>query len=223
MVVVLLVFLSVLELLFLIINYLPQLFLIKVMIQFNIKKYKGFDMRKLLLSAVASSYLFSAGLGAATSIFDNSIQEIGLAYSKGKNKDNYVTGHFEYSLLLGAGLRFEYSKNISEHPEFSKSDISRYGLFAVYNIYLPGTGFSFTPKMGMVKTDGEFELYDTYKKIKSKKTTFTYGIEANYDLNDNAAVFVGYTDYGNNIEKAKDIKLKNLDSKNVSVGIKISL
>jgi len=180
-------------------------------------------MRKFILSAIASTYLFSAGLDSATSLFDNSFSEIGLAYNRGEDKSNNVTAFYEYSLLLGAGLRFEYSKNISEHPEFSKTDISKYGLFAIYNIAIPGTSFYITPKMGMVKTNGEFELYDTYKKVTSKETTFTYGVEANYEFNDNASLFIGYTDYGNNIKSKEDVKLDNLDTKNVSIGLKIKL
>jgi len=179
-------------------------------------------MKTFIISLVASGYLMAAGL-STTSLLDGSIQEIGLAYSKGKHGTKNATGFFEYSLLMGAGLRFEYSKNISEHPEFSSTDISKYGLFAVYNIGLPNSAFSVTPKAGLVKTDGKFKMYDTLKKVTSKETKFTYGVELNYNINDKASIFVGYTDYGKNIKKTKDIKIDNLDSKNVSLGLKIKL
>jgi len=179
-------------------------------------------MKKLVMSMLASGYLFSSGFNT-TSLLDGSVQELGIALSKGKADAKNVTGFFEYSLLMGAGLRFEYSKTISEFSEFSSADINKYGLFAVYNMPFPGTSFSVTPKVGLVKTDGEFETYDTLRKITSDETKFTYGIELNYNFNNKASVFVGYTDYGNNIKSTDDIELDNIDGKNVAVGFKLQL
>jgi hypothetical protein len=179
-------------------------------------------MRVILTSLLASSYIMAAGF-STSSLLDGSFQEVGLSISKGKADTKNITGFYEYSLLMGAGLRFEYSKNINEFSEFSSADISKYGMFAVYNLSLPGTSFSITPKAGMVKTDGEFETLDAIKKVTSKETKFTYGVEINYDINNRASLFLGYTDYGNNIKSKKDIKLDNLDGKNVALGFKVKL
>ena len=179
-------------------------------------------MRLIISSLVASGCLIAGAINP-TSVLDGSFSTLGLSISKGEEDTKNITGFYEYSLLMGAGLRFEYSKNINELSEFSSTDISKYGLFAVYNIAVPTTSLSITPKIGLVKTDSEFELLDTYKKVTSKETKFTYGVELNYNFNDRASIFVGYTDYGNNIKSKDDLKLKNLDGKNVALGFKFKL
>jgi len=179
-------------------------------------------MKYIITSFIASTYILASGLNT-TSLLDGSVQELGLSISKANEDTKNITGFFEYSLLMGAGLRFEYSKNINDLSEYSSTDISKYGLFAVYNFTIPTSSFSITPKVGLVKTDSEFELLDTYEKVTSDETKFTYGVELNYNINSKASLFVGYTDYGNNIKSKDDIKLDNLDGKNVAVGFKFKL
>ena len=179
-------------------------------------------MRLLLTALMASGYIVASGF-STTSLLDGAFHEVGLSISKGEEDTKNITGFYEYSLLMGAGLRFEYSKNISDISEFSSADISKYGLFAIYNFNFIGTNFSITPKAGIVKTDGEFETLDTLQKVTSEETKFTYGVELNYNINNRASLFLGYTDYGNNIETKEDIKLDNLDGKNVALGFKVKL
>ena len=166
-------------------------------------------MKKIILSFIIMGSLSMA----------DSFGQIGLGYSKGDNSDNFMTAFAGIKVLSNIGLRLEYTKNISENPEFSKEDISRYGLFATYTLPLAG-GFSITPKMGLAKTNGSFTLLDTVKKITNSSTKFTYGIEANYQFNDSISGFIGYTDYGNKL-KIKNIDTSKLDTKNYTFGIKI--
>jgi len=161
------------------------------------------------------------GLLATSLSMANSFGEIGLGYSKGNNSDNFVTLHGELKVLGNMGARLEYTKNISENPEFSKEDISRYGLFATYTLpILPSV--SLTPKFGLIKTDGSFKVFDTLSTLNKSSTTFTYGMELNYDFNDNMSAFVGYTDYGDNFD-IKEFDTSKLDSANYTFGIKIHL
>jgi len=161
------------------------------------------------------------GLLATSLTMANSFGEIGLGYSKGDNTNNFITVHGELKVLGNMGARLEYTKDISENPAFSREDISRYGLFATYTLpILPSV--SLTPKVGLIKTDGTFQLFDTLSTISKSSTTFTYGMELNYDFNDNISAFVGYTDYGNNFD-IEEFDTSKLDSANYTFGIKIHL
>ncbi|RUM67516.1 MAG: hypothetical protein DSZ07_08540 [Sulfurovum sp.] len=151
-----------------------------------------------------------------------SFAQIGAGYSKGDNDSNNGTGFIGLNVLGNIGLRLEYSKNFSEHSEFSKEDISRYGLFATYTLPLT-SAFSITPKAGLIKTDGEFEVVDTIKTISDSSTNFTYGLELNYHYNEMISLFVGYTDYGNKFDDIGSVKASELDSANYTFGIKLDI
>ena len=172
-------------------------------------------MKKILLSLLLVSSL------TMTNALADTFGQLGLGYSKGNNSDNYITAFGSLKIIGNIGTRLEYTKNISENSEFSKEDITRYGLFATYNLpILPN--ISLTPKIGLTKTDGSFELKDTAKTISKSSTEFTYGLEINYDINENMSAFVGYTDYGHALD-IKDIDSSKLDSANYTFGIKIHL
>lgn len=151
----------------------------------------------------------------------DSFGEVGLGYSKGNNSDNFITAFGSLDIIGNIGARLEYTKNISENPQFSKEDISRYGLFATYTLpILPN--ISLTPKIGLVKTDGSFKIVDTFKTITDSSTSFTYGLEINYNVNDKMSAFIGYTDYGNELD-ITDFDTSKLDTANYTFGIKIHL
>ncbi len=147
--------------------------------------------------------------------------QVGLGYSRGNNDGDIATGFVGAKVLSNIGLRLEYTKNISEHPEFSKEDISRYGLFATYTLPLTSS-FSITPKMGVLKTDGEFQVQDAIDTISDSSTEFTYGLELNYSYNELVSFFVGYTDYGNKLD-IKSIDTSKMDTQNYTIGIKIDM
>ena len=100
-------------------------------------------MKKIILSFLLTGSVLSAG----------TLVQVGAGYSKGDKDGDIGTAFIETGLFTMVGLRLEYSKNISEHPEFTKEDISRYGLFATYTLPLTPS-FSVTPKAGLIKTDG---------------------------------------------------------------------
>ncbi len=147
--------------------------------------------------------------------------QVGLGYSRGDNDGDIATGFVGAKVLSNIGLRLEYTKNISEHPEFSKEDISRYGLFATYTLPITSS-FSITPKMGVLKTDGEFKVQDAIDTISDSSTEFTYGLELNYNYNKLVSFFVGYTDYGNKLD-IKSIDTSKMDTQNYTIGIKIDM
>ncbi len=149
----------------------------------------------------------------------NAFAEIGAGYAKGNSDGKMVTAFGSLALIGNINLRFEYTKNISEHPEFTKEDISRYGVFAVYTLYLV-PHVSITPKVGMTKTDSDFKVKEVLKKVTDSSTDFTYGIELNYDVSRSATVFVGYTDYGKE-QDIKDIDTSKLDNANYILGLKL--
>jgi len=169
-------------------------------------------MKKILLALA----LFVASAQA------DAIGNAGLGYSKGDNGGNMITAFGSLNVFAGAALRLEYTKNIDEHAEFSKEDVSRYGLFATYEIFLL-PGFSATPKLGFVKTDGEFEFIDTLKKATDSDTKFTYGLELDYYFNNQFSAFVGYTDYGDKLHGIGDVSIKDMDSANYTLGLKLHL
>ena len=169
-------------------------------------------MKKFIISIFTSLTLLSAG----------SISNVGLAFSKGDDSSKNITTFVSYNILAGVDLRFEYNRNISDYKEFANADINRYALFATYTQPI-GSSFSITPKIGLSKTDGKFETIDTLKKVTDSSTDFTYGVEINYDINNMASAFVGYTDYGHKFKKLKDVKASKINGKNITVGFKINL
>jgi hypothetical protein len=168
-------------------------------------------MNKIIISLMLASSLMMA----------DGFAQVGLGYSKGDNDGDMLTGFAGIKVLSNIGLRLEYTKNISEHPEFSKEDISRYGLFATYTLPITPS-ISLTPKAGLMKTDGEFETLDTLKTISDSSTEFTYGLELNYNYSNMVTFFIGYTDYGKELE-INDIDTTKMDTKNYTVGIKIDI
>ena len=168
-------------------------------------------MNKIIISLILASSLMMA----------DGFAQVGLGYSKGDNDGDIATGFAGLKVFGNIGLRLEYTKNISEHSEFSKEDISHYGLFATYT--LPITpALSLTPKAGLVKTDGEFEILDTLETVSDSSTEFTYGLELNYSYNDLVSFYVGYTDYGSELD-IKDIDTSKMDTQNYTIGIKIDI
>ena len=168
-------------------------------------------MKKIIISLALASSLVLA----------NSAAQLGLGYSKGDSSDNFITAFGSITFLGNAGARLEYTKNISENPEFSKEDISRYGVFVTYTLPL-FANLSVTPKVGLTKTDGSFTALETVEKVSDSDTKFTYGLEANYHFNDNISLYIGYTDYGNELD-IKDIDTSKMDTKNYTIGFKIDL
>jgi len=169
-------------------------------------------MKKIVTSLILVGSLAMAG----------SFAQVGAGYSKGDNDTDNGTGFIGLNVLGNIGLRLEYSKNFSEHSEFSKEDISRYGLFATYTLPLT-SAFSVTPKVGLIKTDGEFEVVDTIQTVSDSSTNFTYGLEINYHYNELISLFVGYTDYGNKFDDIGSVKASELDSANYTFGIKLDI
>ncbi len=163
-------------------------------------------MKKIILALM----LF---IGSVSADF---LGQAGIGLSKGNNGENHVTAFAGVEMMMGAGLRLEYTKNFSEHPEFSKEDVSRYGLFAVYQFSLIPY-LAITPKIGLVKTDGEFEFADTVKTLSKSSTKFTYGLELDYYYTDMISIFLGYTDYG------KDFDVKDMDTANFTLGLKLHI
>jgi hypothetical protein len=179
------------------------------MLLFNMK---DISMKKIVLAFLVS---FSLVTGA-----NASASELGLGYAKGDTVDN-VTFFAGLNVLSNIGIRLEYTKNITDDIEFSKKDVTRFGLFATYTLPLIG-GISVTPKAGLVKTDGSFEFLEAVEAISGSSTDFSYGLEVNYDFNDNISFFVGYTDYTGELD-IQSVNKGNIDQDNVTFGIKISL
>ncbi len=169
-------------------------------------------MKKIVTSLILVGSLAMAG----------SFAQVGAGYSRGDNDTDNGTAFVGLNVLGNIGLRLEYSKNFSEHPEFSKEDISRYGLFATYTLPLVSS-LSVTPKIGLTKTDGDFTVVDTVKSVTDSSTNFTYGLEVNYSYNEMISLFVGYTDYGNKFDNIGSVKASKLDSANYLFGIKLEI
>ena len=169
-------------------------------------------MKKIITSLVLLGTFATAG----------SFAQVGAAYSRGENDSNNGTAFVGLNVLGDIGLRLEYSKNFSENPEFSKEDISRYGLFATYTLPITPS-FSVTPKVGMVKNDGRFTVKNSLEKVSDSSTDFTYGLELNYKLNSAISMFVGYTDYGNKFDSIGAVDASEFDSQNYTFGVKIDI
>lgn len=168
-------------------------------------------MNKIVISLVLASSLIMA----------DGFAQAGLGYSRGDNDGDMLTGFAGVKVFSNLGLRLEYTKNISEHPEFSKEDVSRYGLFATYTLPIT-SAFSITPKAGLVKTDGSFTLSEAVDSVSDSSTEFTYGLELNYNYNELVSFYIGYTDYGNELE-IKDIDTDKMDTQNYTIGLKIDI
>ncbi|TQV61886.1 MAG: porin family protein [Sulfurovum sp.] len=168
-------------------------------------------MKKIILALALMGSFLSA----------DSVAQVGLGYSQGANDEDMVTGFAGINLISNFGARLEYTKNFSEHPEFSKDDISRYGIFATYTLPLI-SGLSLTPKVGYTQTDGEFTLKNTGEKISKEDSKLTYGLEANYQFTQNLSLFVGYTDYGNEMD-IKNIDTDKMKNENYSFGLKLDI
>lgn len=151
-------------------------------------------------------------------LFTNAIMassfEAGLGYVPGDKNGDMVTGFFGMKVISLIGLRMEYTKNISKNSDFSTQDVTRYGLFATYTLPLVKS-ISITPKAGIVKTDSKIDLGDAFDAITNDNTSFTYGLELNYAINNQIDIFAGYTDY------TKDIS--NIDKSNFLFGLKIAI
>jgi hypothetical protein len=169
-------------------------------------------MKKMLLYVLLS-------LGLLTSS-NATFMQVGLGYSMGDNVDN-VTFLGTVNVISEFGVRLEYTKNITDDVAFTKKDVTRYGLFATYTLPLIG-GLSVTPKAGLVKTDGSFEITDVIDSISGTTTDFSYGLEVNYDINRNISAFIGYTDYSG-VLNIQSVNKGDLDKNNVTFGVKISL
>lgn len=149
------------------------------------------------------------------------IGQAGLGYSRGNNDANYVTAFAGANVMMGAGVRLEYTKNFSEHDEFTKEDISRYGIFLTYQFGLIPS-IAITPKIGLTQTDGEFKTVDVAKAVSKSSTEFTYGLELDYYYNALLSIFVGYTDYGKELD-INDIDTSKMDTANFTLGFKLHL
>jgi hypothetical protein len=169
-------------------------------------------MKKIIIGLMLLGSLATAG----------TLVQLGAGYSRGDNKTDNGTAFIGTDVLAGIGLRLEYSKNFTEHSEFSKEDISRYGLFATYTLPLPAS-FSVTPKVGLSKTEGEFQVKETVETVSDSSTSFTYGLEVNYEFNEFFSMFVGYTDYGNKFDSIGAVNSSSLDSKNYTFGFKLDI
>jgi hypothetical protein len=168
-------------------------------------------MKKAFLGFIVASSLVMGG----------SFAQFGLGISKGDSSNSFITVFGGVNILNSIGVRTEYTKNISEDSNYFEEDVSRYGLFATYTLPLVA-GFSITPKVGLVKTDGSFTVKETLDKVTDSSTNFTYGLEVNYQINDSFSAFVGYTDYGSELD-IRDIDTSNMDTKNYTFGIKLDI
>lgn len=168
-------------------------------------------MKKIIVSLIVAGSLAMAG----------SFAQVGLGYSQGEDEGNYATGFAGINVLSNIGLRLEYTKNVDENPAFSKEDVSRYGLFATYTLPL-SSSFSVTPKAGLTRVDGEFTFTGAVEEVSDSSTEFTYGLELNYHYNDQIGLYVGYTDYGNELD-INSLDKDKFDTQNYTFGIKIDI
>jgi len=154
-------------------------------------------------------------------IYASSFGQFGLGYSRGGDSEDYITGFGSFKVIGNINLQLEYTKNMSEDDLFSKEDVSRYGLFATYNIPVSKT-LSFTPKIGLTKTDGDFEIKETLEKVTDNSTKFSYGIDANFRFSDVMSAYVGYVDYGHALD-VSNVDVSKIDNQNFTFGIKFDL
>lgn len=171
-------------------------------------------MKKNILSII-TVIAFSSELNAS------SFGTLGAGYSKGDNGGDMVTAFGEIKVLGDIGARLEYTKNITDHPEFSNEDIARYGLYATYTLPITDV-FSITPKAGLNRTNSKFTLKNTAETLSDDSTNLTYGLEVNYNYNTNISFYCGYTDYTGNIDLGNFDESK-LDDANYTFGVKMHL
>jgi len=167
-------------------------------------------MKKIIPTLIIASSCAFASFG-----------QVGLGYSKGGENSNFITGFGSLKVIGNINLQLEYTKNTSTDDIFSTEDISRYGLFATYNLPITRT-LSITPKIGLTKTDGKFELKDTLEKVTDSSTKFSYGVDANFRFSSVMSAYVGYVDYGNALD-IKNIDTSKIDNKNFTFGLKLDL
>lgn len=147
--------------------------------------------------------------------------EVGIGYAPGDNNGDMITTFASMTVFSGLGARLEYTTNINEGNIFVKEDVSRYGLYAMYN--LPITSYlSLTPKMGIVQNDSTISVSDVLGSVNGSSTEFTYGLEVNYNYNEKIAFYLGYTDYGNNFD-FNNFNSDYMDSANFSFGLKVGI
>lgn len=158
---------------------------------------------------------------ASSIVLAGSFGQFGLGYSKGGDSEDYITGFGSIKVIGNINMQLEYTKSLSENNLFSSDDISRYGLFATYNIPFSKT-LSVTPKIGLTKTDGKFEIKDTLEKVTDSSTEFSYGIDANFRFSDVMSAYVGYVDYGHALD-VTNIDVSKIDNKNFTFGIKFDI
>ncbi len=158
---------------------------------------------------------------AASSCIFASFGQVGVGYSSGGEDSSYVTGFGSLRVIGNINMQLEYTKNISTDNIFSTEDISRYGLFATYNLPITKT-LSITPKIGMTKTDGKFEIKETLAKVTDSSTKFSYGVDANFRFSSVMSAYVGYVDYGNALD-ITNIDTSKIDNKNFTFGLKLDL
>ncbi len=146
---------------------------------------------------------------------------VGAGYSRGDEGSNMVTAFGAVNVWGTIALRLEYTKNMDEHSAFSKEDVSRYGAFITYALPL-APYMEITPKIGLIKSDGEWTLKDGLQKVTDSNTKFTYGLEIDYFINSRFSIFGGYNDYGHKL-KIHDIDASQFDQKNYIVGFKLHI
>jgi len=170
-------------------------------------------LKKILATLLVSMGLVSTSYSSAI--------EFGAGYAMGNNDNDSVTAFGGINVFSHLGIRLEYTKNITDNDLFSKEDITRYGVYATYTLPL-SSAFSITSKIGLVQTDGRFEVLEVIDSVTDSSTDFSYGLELNYNYNENLALFVGYTDYNSELD-ILDIDSSKIDSANVTFGLKIAL
>lgn len=170
-------------------------------------------MKKILAILLISMGLTSSAYSGAV--------EFGAGYAIGNHENDSVTVFGGVNVFSQLGIRLEYTKNITENDLFTKEDITRYGVYATYTLPL-STAFSITSKIGMAKTDGSFKVIEVLESATDSSTNFSYGLELNYNYNEQLAMFVGYTDYNSELD-ILDIDSSKIDSANLTFGIKISI
>ncbi len=168
-------------------------------------------MKKLVLVLMMSSSMLLADM----------LGYVGAGYSRGDEGSNMVTAFGAMNVFGSIALRLEYTKNIDEHSAFSKENVTRYGAFLTYS--LPVAPYlELMPKIGLIKSDGEWTLKDGLKKVSDSDTKFTYGLELDYFVNAKFSIFAGYNDYGYRL-KIHNIKSSQFDQANYIVGVKLHI
>jgi hypothetical protein len=177
-------------------------------------KNKEYRMKKIITALALVSSLSLAN--------DYPIQ-FGFGYAPGNNNGDVITGFASVGVFGGIATRFEYVGNLTDGDLFSAEDMTRYALFAVYDLEVTPY-ISLTPKMGIVKNDSTVTVNNAVGSISGSSTEFTYGLEVNYSYSDRMNLYLGYTDYGNGFDfKTEHFDSDYMDSANFSFGVKYGL